>query len=120
MEDQRLDSVFVELPAFARRREEFLSDDEFSALQQALMWSPESGDLIRGTGGLRKLRWADRSNNKGKRGGARVIYYWHLGDDQFWLFAIYGKSDKANLSAAERVTLKTLLEYEVRVRRSGK
>jgi hypothetical protein len=67
-------AVFIELPAFERHREHYLDDDGFRYLQDTLMAFPEAGDLIEGTGGLRKLRFADARRSKGKRGGLRVIY----------------------------------------------
>ena len=81
-------AVFVELPAFERRRADYLDDEAFRALQQLLMTRPEAGDLMPGTGGLRKLRFPDARRGKGKRGGPRVIYYrWDAGP-QFWLFTL--------------------------------
>ncbi|MEN9782800.1 MAG: hypothetical protein RJA24_143, partial [Pseudomonadota bacterium] len=53
------------------------------------------------TGGLRKLRFADTRRGKGKRGGLRVIYYWWLGGQQFWLFALYGKNEMADLTSLQ-------------------
>jgi hypothetical protein len=69
-------AIFIELPPFARHRSGYLDDESFSALQAYLMSNPEAGDVIEGTGGLRKLRHADPRRGKGKRGGLRVIYYW--------------------------------------------
>src|SRR5439155_9250908 len=69
-------AVFVELPAFERYRADYLDDKAFGNLQAFLMSNPEAGDVIEGTGGLRKMRFADRRRGKGKRGGLRVIYYW--------------------------------------------
>jgi len=69
-------SVFVELPAFTRYRSKYLDEATFQELQQLLMNNPEAGSLIRGTGGLRKLRFADAGRRKGKRSGIRVIYFW--------------------------------------------
>lgn len=69
-------AVFVELPAFARYRAVYLDDEAFSRLQNEMMKNPAAGDVIEGTGGLRKLRFADSRRGKGKRGGLRVIYYW--------------------------------------------
>ena len=69
-------AVFIELAAFERHRANYLEDDEFRGLQNLLMLHPEAGDSIAGTGGLRKLRFADLRRGKGKRGGLRVIYYW--------------------------------------------
>ena len=57
------------------------------------MLNPEAGDVIPGTGGLRKLRFADERRGKGKRGGLRVIYYWWDPGSQFWLFTIYDKDE---------------------------
>ncbi|PPK47528.1 hypothetical protein B0G57_101493 [Trinickia symbiotica] len=64
-------AIFVELPPFRRVRENYLADDEYRALQVELMGNPEAGDVIKGTGGLRKLRFGDKRRGKGKRGGLR-------------------------------------------------
>jgi len=69
-------AIYVELPAFERYRADYLDDEAFAELQQALMKNPEAGKVIKGTGGLRKMRFADARRGKGKRGGLRVIYYW--------------------------------------------
>ena len=69
-------AVFVELPAFERYRADYLDDTAFAGLQQVLMKNPEAGEVIEGTGGLRKMRFADKRRGKGKRGGLRVVYYW--------------------------------------------
>ena len=66
---------FWELPSFVRYRQEYLDDEAFKRLQVELMDNPEAGDVIKGTGGLRKLRFADEKRGKGKRGGLRIIYY---------------------------------------------
>jgi mRNA-degrading endonuclease RelE of RelBE toxin-antitoxin system len=79
-------AVFIELPAFSRYRSDYLDDDELLRLQRAMMTKPEAGDVIEGTGGLRKLRHGDARRGKGKRGGLRIIYYWWDGRSQFWLF----------------------------------
>jgi hypothetical protein len=76
-------ALFVELPAFRRHRSEYLDDVAFTALQVALMADPEAGDVIRDTGGLRKVRFADSRRGKGKRGGLRVIYYWARSFEKF-------------------------------------
>jgi hypothetical protein len=68
-------AVFIELPAFERRRADYLDDDAYRALQNLLMKHPGAGDLMPDSGGLRKLRFADVRRGKGKRGGLRVIYY---------------------------------------------
>jgi hypothetical protein len=110
-------AVFVELPPFERYRAEYLDDSAFSSLQAALMADPEAGDVIQGTGGLRKMRFSDPRRGKGKRGGLRVIYYWWKAGLQFWLFTLYGKDEINDLDAAQRKALKALLEQEVILRR---
>ena len=75
--------------------------------------NPETGDLIEGTGGLRKLRYGDPRRNKGKRGGLRVIYYWWDGGRQFWLFTLYDKDEMDDLSAMEKKAIKSMLTAEL-------
>ena len=72
--------------------------------------------MIEGTGGLRKLRQADRRRGKGKRGGLRVIYYWWQTRRQFWLFTLYDKDEMDDLSADERKALKSMLKRELEAR----
>lgn len=106
-------ATFKQLPSFEARREEHLSDEEFHAFQRFLMKNPQAGDVIKGTGGLRKVRVASVRRGKGKRGGSRVIYYWYLAGKQFWLFTIYGKDEMTNLTAEQKRILKAVLEKEV-------
>jgi hypothetical protein len=110
-------AIFVELPAFAKYRLEYLNDERFRDLQNSLMANPEAGDVIEGTGGLRKLRQADPRRGKGKRGGLRVIYYWWDGKRQFWLFTLYDKDEMDDLSAKEKKALKDMLKRELETRR---
>lgn len=93
-------ALFVELPPFERHRESYLDDVGYRALQAMLMTEPESGDVMEGTGGLRKTRVPDPRRGKGKRGGLRVIYYWWSEGRQFWLFTLYGKDEVTDLTAA--------------------
>jgi hypothetical protein len=110
-------ALFVELPAFAKYRADYLDDDGFGKLQAFLLKNPEAGDVIEGTGGLRKLRHGDPRRGKGKRGGLRVIYYWWDGGRQFWLFTLYDKDEMENLSATEKKALKGMLKMELEARR---
>ena len=110
-------AIFVELPAFAKYRSEYLDDEGFRDLQNSLMTNPEAGDVIEGTGGLRKLRQPDPRRGKGKRGGLRVIYYWWDGKRQFWLFTLYDKDEMDDLSAKEKKALKEMLKRELEARR---
>ena len=109
-------AVFMELPAFARHRTTYLDDESFRDLQIALMRNPLAGDVIRGCGGLRKLRFSDCRRNKGKRGGIRIIYYWHSLANAFWLFAIYDKDEMADLTELQRQQLAEVLRHEINQR----
>ena len=77
------------------------------------MLHPEAGDTIPGTGGLRKLRFADARRGKGKRGGLRVIYYWWDTGSQFWLFTVFDKDEMADLTPLQRKTLKEMIKKEL-------
>lgn len=110
-------ATFVELPPFERHRKDYLSDEEFRALQNLLMADPEAGDVIPDAGGLRKLRFADPKRGKGKRGGIRVIYYWWDAGAQFWLFTLYSKGEMTDLTASERRQLKSMIKSELHSRR---
>jgi mRNA-degrading endonuclease RelE of RelBE toxin-antitoxin system len=110
-------AVFVELPPFERYRSEYLDDDSFLTLQQLLMLNPDAGDVIPGTGGLRKLRFTDERRGKGKRGGLRVIYYWCHRESEFWLFTVYAKGEVSDLSKAQRQLLKKMIKKELEARR---
>ena len=112
-----MNAVFVELPACARYRADYLGDEEFRALQNALLENPTAGDVIEGTSGLRKVRHADARRGKGKRGGLRVIYYWWRLGSQFWLFTVYDKGTQDDLTTKERAALKEMLGVELAARR---
>ena len=87
---------------------QYLADEDYRALQNHLITQPDSGAIIRGSGGLRKVRWA--AGGKGKSGGLRVIYYWLTADDQIMFLTVYGKGEKENLSAAELKQVVKLIE----------
>ena len=82
--------TFVETRLFTRLVREYLPDDEYHALQQALIENPEAGDVVRGSGGVRKLRW--NAAGRGKRGGIRVIYYLRLKHGEIWMLTVYAKN----------------------------
>jgi len=109
-------ATFKELPPFERLRQKYLDDEAFKDLQDELMKNPEAGDPIQDTGGLRKIRFADKRRGKGKRGGLRVIYFWKTADDQFWLFTVYDKDQADDLTADQRKTLKKILSDEIKAR----
>ena len=89
--------VFIETSIFTRLIGEYLTDDEYLGLQGFLLQYPDAGKIVRGSGGVRKLRWA--VSGKGKSGGIRVIYYWKRRDDEIWLLTVYGKSERETISA---------------------
>jgi len=106
------------LPAFARHRAAYLDDEGFRELQRQLMHNPAAGRVIEGTGGLRKIRFADKRRGKGKRGGLRVIYFWWDSGMQFWLFTLYDKDEMDDLTAPQRQALRALLKIELDSRRT--
>lgn len=108
-----MNAIFVELPLFRERRPSYLGDDEYRALQIELMANPEQGDVIRHTGGLRKVRFRDTRRQKGKRGGLRVIYYYWTVGAQFWMFYIYDKDEFADLTSHEAKALGAMLKAEL-------
>ena len=111
---------FVEAPAFTKFVKNYLEDDDYADLQIRLQQEPEAGDLIPGTGGLRKLRWRDRSRGKGTRGGLRVIYFYFLSDFQIWLLTIYDKDEAADLTAAEKKLLRQAIQGELEIRQKNR
>jgi hypothetical protein len=107
---------FIEAPAFTRHFSEYLADEEYRQLQNHLANNPVSGDLMPGTGGFRKLRWADPMRGKGRRGRLRVIYF--PADQQIWLVTLYDKNEASDLTPKEKKALKTAIESELYARQA--
>ena len=105
---------FVETTVFTRQITELLDDSDYAELQAALALRPDLGDLIPGTGGLRKVRWSHAGRGRGKRGGARVIYYWHQPGEAVYLLAAYSKGQRDDLTTREKKLLRRLVEEEFR------
>jgi mRNA-degrading endonuclease RelE of RelBE toxin-antitoxin system len=103
--------IFIELTPFLAFRERHWTDDEFGALQRLLLLMPNAGAVIHGADGIRKLRWS--AQQRGKRGGTRVIYYWHRRADCIYLIYGYTKSQQANLTARQLKRLLHLLRESV-------
>jgi mRNA-degrading endonuclease RelE of RelBE toxin-antitoxin system len=103
--------VIIETPIFTKQIQDVMEDNDYAALQESLSINPASGDLIKGTGGLRKIRWA--ASGKGKRGGARIIYYWLTDDDQIFMLFAYPKNQQIDLTEAQKKILMHLVHEEL-------
>lgn len=99
---------FLETSIFTRRVIHLLSDEEYRRLQEDLAQQPEAGVVMPGTGGLRKLRWGLKG--RGKRGGARIIYYWAAQRQTILMLFVFAKNERADLTAAQC----RILEREVK------
>jgi mRNA-degrading endonuclease RelE of RelBE toxin-antitoxin system len=90
--------TFIETKLFTRLVQNYFTDDEYAALQNSIVANPEAGDVIRGSGGVRKLRWG--LAGRGKRGGVRVIYYLQLQQGQVWMLTLYAKNEADSITGA--------------------
>src|SRR6266568_5177620 len=111
---------FIEAPAFTRYLSRYLTDDEYRRLQNHLAGNPDSGDVMPGSGGFRKLRWRDPTRGKGRRGGLRIIYYYFMADQQIWLMTLYGKDEASDLTPKEKKALKSAIEAELHSRQGAR
>lgn len=102
---------FFETPIFTKLIQKLISDKQYHLLQLQLSVRPESGDIIKGSSGIRKLRWS--GSGRGKRGGIRVIYYYFTDDEQIYMLFAYPKSKKDNLSSDQLKQLKQLVEEQL-------
>ena len=103
--------VFVETPIFTRQVQEVLSDDQYRDLQDKLRNHPDAGPKIKGSGGLRKLRWG--IEGQGKSGGVRIIYHWVVTQDRIFMVYMYPKSKQDDLSSEQLKALKKTVEKEL-------
>jgi hypothetical protein len=101
----------AEVPEYIRRSEKLLTDSERRDVVDYLAAHPKSGDLMEGTGGVRKLRWG--RGGQGKSGGVRIIYYFHSETMPLYLLTLFAKNERANISKAERNDLAGLVEILV-------
>jgi hypothetical protein len=103
---------FVETPVFTKRVKELLPDEDYRALQIALLLRPEQGPLIKGGAGLRKVRWAPRG--LGKRGGLRVIYFWRPVERAFYMLFAYAKTEQEDLTPDQLRVLARVVREELK------
>jgi len=102
--------VFIETSLFTKLLTSYLSDDDYRGLQSYLLQKPDAGDIVRGSGGVRKIRWAPQG--KGKSGGIRVMYYWKKSDHEIWMLTIYSKSERATISGHQLKQISEAIRHE--------
>lgn len=101
---------FIETSVFTASLRRHLDDEQYRALQVALLLRPTQGDLIRGGGGVRKLRWG--ATGRGKRGGVRVLYYWAVEPAVCYMLYVYAKNEQGELTPAQIKALAQLVRKE--------
>lgn len=106
-------TTVTELPEYIRRASELLNEAERKSVIDYLAAHPRAGDIMEGTGGIRKLRWA--RGGKGKSGGVRIIYYYHDQRIPLYLLTVFGKNEKSNITKSERNELAKLVGVLVQV-----
>jgi hypothetical protein len=108
MADNKATMEFIETSVFTKLIVELLPDDSYRLLQYDIAKNPQAGDLIPAGGGIRKLRFA--LPGKGKRGGARLIYYWQTSKHRTYMLLAYAKAKKENLEPDQVARLKALVK----------
>jgi mRNA-degrading endonuclease RelE of RelBE toxin-antitoxin system len=101
---------FIETQVFTSELAGLLNAEEYRRLQLALALRPEQGAVIRGSGGLRKIRWG--ASGRGKRGGIRVIYYWDPAGEACYMLFVYPKTEQGDLTQAQLKMLRRLVQEE--------
>lgn len=100
----------IETPVYSSKVGEILTEDERDAFAAFIAANPTAGSVVRGSGGVRKVRWAQ--HGRGKTGGARVISFNRLVDGEIWLLTIYGKGDRSTIPAHELKLIKEAIEHD--------
>ena len=103
---------FIETSIFTRQITDLISDESYKSLQAALMLHPETGNLVQGGGGIRKIRWGTEST--GKRGGVRVIYYYKNQCNEIYFLLAYPKTAQEDLSQEQKKVLCKLVKEELK------
>jgi mRNA-degrading endonuclease RelE of RelBE toxin-antitoxin system len=101
---------FIETSIFTKQIDSLLVDADYRRFQITLALNPEAGDIIRGSGGLRKIRWS--AQGRGKRGGIRIIYYL-IEDDEIYLLLAYPKNKQEDLTHEQLRILRNLVNDEI-------
>ena len=102
----------IETTIFTKKLKTLIEDDEYRNLQNELIKNPELGKVIRGSGGLRKVRW--NLPGRGKSGGVRIIYYWIKEKETILMLLIYPKNEQDNLTSEQTKILRTIVEKELK------
>lgn len=100
--------IFIETSVFEEDIQQLMPDEAYAEFQQYLAARPDAGDLIQGTGGIRKVRW--NLPGTGKQGGARVIYYWRTAEDQLLMLLVYKKTRQDELTPSQKRALRSIVE----------
>jgi mRNA-degrading endonuclease RelE of RelBE toxin-antitoxin system len=101
----------IETTVFTKKISSLLTDEEYCNLQNELILNPEKGKVIRGSGGLRKIRWG--TSERGKSGGVRIIYYWILRKNTILMLFAYPKNEQDDLTSSQLKILRSLVQKEL-------
>ena len=104
--------TFVESPLFTKQVHDYLTDTEYAVFQEYLAANPETGNVVRGSGGVRKVRWSRRGT--GKSGGVRVLYFVRTEAGEIWLLLIYAKSAVDSIPGHILKALKEEMQHATR------
>ncbi|MGH8069033.1 MAG: hypothetical protein ACRERE_28120 [Candidatus Entotheonellia bacterium] len=102
--------LLIETPIFTQRMQRFLSDELYRLLQQQLVAKPDTGRVMPGSGGLRKMRWS--VSGRGKRGGIRIIYDWAVTQEQICLLFVSPKSEQDDFTPTQLRALQRIIDEE--------
>ncbi|MEL0614236.1 type II toxin-antitoxin system RelE/ParE family toxin [Marinomonas arenicola] len=102
--------IFIETSLFTKILPSYLSDEDYRGLQSYLLKKPDAGDIVRGSGGVRKIRWAP--SGSGKSGGVRAIYYWKKSEHEMWMLTMYSKSERASISGSALKQIAEAIDHE--------